>query len=136
MTAPGAKFQQAVEAFNRGRYLDAAESFENVAAEAADELKPLAGALNGVATALHMRFRRGGRQATVNLLSQAMLALEDMKPERAGVDVAILFDEIAAYTETVRAAPRDERDGVRHRARLFVERRRAPKIKVKSKVKR
>jgi predicted metal-dependent hydrolase len=129
--APAAKFEQAVEAFNRGRYLEAAETFENVTAEAGDDLKPLAAALNGVATALHMRFRRGGRQATVNLLSQAMLALEEMRPERAGVDVAILFDEIAAYTEAVRATPRDERDGVRHRARLFVERRRAPKIKPK-----
>jgi hypothetical protein len=28
----------------------------------------------------------------------------------------------------VRATPRDERDGLKHRARIFLERRRAPKI--------
>ena len=61
-------------------------------------------------------------------MSQAMIALDDMKPARAGVDVERLCAELAAYTEEVRTTPRDERDGLKHRARIFLERRRAPKI--------
>jgi hypothetical protein len=122
--------EQAIEAFNRGKYFDAAEMFE-LATRAADkdgDLKDLASALNRIAAALHLRFERGGRQSSINLLSQAMLALDDMKPARAGIDVERLCAELAAYTEEVRAAPRSERDGLKHRARIFLERRRAPKI--------
>ena len=118
----------AIAAFNRADYFEAAEQFE-IAARAVDgELKDLAGALNRVAAALHLRFERGGRQGPINLISQAMLTLEDMKPARAGIDIARLFDELQAFTEDVRSSPRDERDGLRHRARVFMERRRAPKI--------
>jgi hypothetical protein len=39
-----------------------------------------------------------------------------MKPARAGVDVERLCAELAAYTDEVRATPRDERDGLKHRA--------------------
>jgi len=122
------KFQQAIETFNRGEYFDAAEQFEYSAAALDEELKALAGALNRIAAALHLRFERGGRQAAVNLLSQAMLVLDDMKPERGGIDVDRLYAEIHAYTEEIRATPRDERYGLKHRARLFIERRRVPRI--------
>jgi hypothetical protein len=124
---------EAIEAFNRGKYFDAAEKFE-VAALSADkdrDLKDLAGALNRIAAALHLRFERGGRQSSINLLSQAMLALDDMKPARRGIDVERLSAELAAYTEEVRATPRSERDGLKHRARIFLERRRAPKINLR-----
>jgi len=117
-----------VAAFNRGEYFDAAELFEKSAVAIDPDLKDLAGALNRIAAAMHLRFERGGRQATVNLLSQAMLTLDDMKPARGGIDTARLFDEIYAFTEEIRAAPRDERSGLKHRARIFLERRRAPKI--------
>lgn len=122
------KFEQAIEAFNRGQYFDAAEHFEYATASAAEDLQALAGALNRLAAALHLRFERGGRQATVNLLSQAMLMLDEMKPERGGINVERLYAEISAYTEEVRATPRDERYGLKHRARLFIERRRVPRI--------
>ena len=121
---------EAIEAFNRGKYFEAAEMFE-LATRAADndrDLKDLASALNRIAAALHLRFERGGRQSSINLLSQAMLALDDMKPARRGIDVERLCAELAAYTEEVRATPRSERDGLKHRARIFLERRRAPKI--------
>ena len=62
------------------------------------------------------------------LLSQAMLTLDDLKPAKGGFDTARLFDEIFAFTEEIRAAPRDERSGHKHRARIIHERRRAPKI--------
>jgi hypothetical protein len=125
---------EAIEAFNRGEYFDAAEKFE-LATRSADkdrELKDLASALNRIAAALHLRFERGGRQSSINLLSQAMLALDDMKPARCGIDIERLCAELAAYTEEVRATPRSERDGLKHRARIFLERRRAPKINCKS----
>ncbi len=122
-------FEDAVAAFNRGDYFSAAEKFENAAADAQDELKDLVGALNRVAAALHLRLERGGRQAAINLLSQAMLSLDALKPARGGIDVEVLFAEVSAYVEEIRATSRDERDGIKHRTRLFLERRRAPKIK-------
>jgi hypothetical protein len=117
-----------IASFNRGRYFDAAEQFERAAQAIEPELKELVGALNRVAAALHLRFHRGGRQSSINLLSQAMLTLDDFKPARGDIDIERLFTELAAYTEEIRASPRDELSGVRYRARLFVERRRAPKI--------
>ncbi len=125
MTTP---LENAIAAFNRGDYFDAAEMFEQSAAGVDAGLKDLVGALNRIAAALHLRFERGTRQAAINLLSQAMVTLEDMKPERRGIDTARLFDEIYALTEEIRAAPRDEHTGLKYRARIFLERRRAPKI--------
>ncbi len=128
--SPPASLGDAIAAFNRGAYFEAAEMFETALRAAGDagDLKALIVAFNQIAAALHLRFERGGRQASINLMSQAMLALDDMKPARGGVDVERLCVELAAYTEEVRAAPRDERDGLKHRARIFLERRRAPKI--------
>jgi hypothetical protein len=122
------KFDDAVAAFNRGEYFDAAEMFELSVAGVAAELKDLVAVLNRIAAAMHMRFERAGRQSAINLMSQAMLMLEDMKPARGGIDTGRLFDEVYAFTEEIRAAPRDERSGLKHRARIFLERRRAPKI--------
>jgi hypothetical protein len=118
----------AIEAYNRGEYFDAAEMFENAARTADEESQALIAALNRIAAALHSRFERGGRQSAINLMSQAMLALDDMKPSRGGIDTERLCDELTAYIEEVRASPRDEREGLKHRGRMFLERRRAPKI--------
>lgn len=118
----------AIAAFNRGAYFEAAEMFERAANSGDNDLKDLAGALNRIAAAMHLRVERGGRQSSINLLSQAMLVLDEMKPSRGGIDIERLSIELAAYTEEVRATPRDERDGLKHRARMFLERRRAPKI--------
>ena len=76
-----------------------------------------------------MRFERGTRQGPINLLSKALLSLDDLKPARAGIDVERLYAEVHALTEEIRAAPRDEAAGVRQRARRFLERRRAPRIR-------
>ena len=122
--------KEAIATFNRGRYFDAAEQFERAIATADTEFKEMVGALNRVAAALHLRFHRGGRQASINLLSQAMLTLEDFKPARAGVDVERLYAELSAYTDELRASPRDELTGIKRGARLFIERRRAPRIRV------
>jgi hypothetical protein len=126
-----ATIDEAIAAFNRGEYFEAAEMFELASISAADDLKDLAGALNRIAAAMHLRFERGGRQSSINLLSQAMLVLDDLKPARGGIDVERLCAELAAYTEEMRATPRIERDGLKHRARIFLERRRAPKINLR-----
>jgi len=123
-----AELKQAIAVYNRGQYFEASERFESAAASVEPELKEMVLALNRVAAAMHMRFHRGGRQSAINLLSQAMLALEDFKPARGGIDVERLFREISAFTEEIRKTPRGEPAGVRHRARLFIERRRAPRI--------
>jgi hypothetical protein len=119
---------KAIDEFNRGDFFAAAEIFEQVALAATGDDRALAAAFNRIAAALHLRLERGGRQSSINLMSQAMLALEDLKPERAGIDIARLCDELYDYIEEVRAAPRAEREGLKHRARIFLERRRAPKI--------
>ncbi|HUY26241.1 MAG TPA: hypothetical protein VMV27_02370 [Candidatus Binataceae bacterium] len=118
----------AIAAFNRGDYFAAAELFEGALARAGEELRGVAGALNQISAALHLRFERGGRQAAVNLLSQAMLALDDLKPARGGLDLERLYAEVSALNDDIRAAPRGEHDGLKYRARIFLERRRAPKI--------
>ncbi len=123
------QLEAAIEEFNRGEYFSAAELFENAAAAAADADKTFAITLNRIATGLHLRFERGGRQAAINLFSQAMLSLDQMKPSRDGIDIETLLTELHAYTEELRATPKDEGEGMKHRARLFLERRRAPKIK-------
>jgi hypothetical protein len=122
------EFDLAIAAFNRGHYFEAAERFERVLGGDHSDARELAGALGRVAAALHLRFERGGRQAAVNLLSQALLVLEDACPTRAGIDLARLCSELTAMTDEIRASPREEREGLRYRARLFVERRRAPQI--------
>ena len=126
--APRDSLSDAIDAFNRAEYLAAAERFELLARQLDAELKPLVEVLNRIAAALHLRFERGGRQGPINLLSQAMLSLEDLGPERAGVDLERLGAELRAFTEEVRSSPREERDGLKHRGRIFLERRRAPKL--------
>jgi len=119
----------AVRNFNEGRYFDAGEQFELLAAQAQAELKSLLEALNRVAAALHLRFNRGGRQASINLLAQAAITLEDLRPARAGIDVERLCQELHAFTEDLRKSPREfEAGALRYRAQLFLERRRAPRI--------
>jgi len=122
------KLDEAIAAFNRGMYFEAGERFEQALAKAAPAERELIGALVRVAAALHLRFERGGRQAAVNLLSQALLVLEDFRPARAGIDVELLCAELSAMVDEIRASPRQERDRLRYRARLFLERRRAPRI--------
>lgn len=130
MTDDGPKLdlQAAIARFNQGDYFAASESFE-ILANGASQAKPLLEALNRVAAGLHLRFERGGRQATINLLSQAMLALEDLRPSHAGIDVERLCQELAAFNDDLRQSPRElEVGALRYRAQLFLERRRAPRI--------
>ena len=124
------EFELAIGRFNRAEYLEAGELFETMTHSSAPELKELLDALTRISAALHLRLERSGRQSCINLLSQAMLLLEDLKPSRGGIDVTKLFDEINLFTDELRATPRDEANGLKRRARLFLERRRRPKIRL------
>lgn len=121
------QLKRAIETFNRADYMAAGEQFELLARAADPDLKELVEALCRLAAALHLRRERGGRQGPLNLLSQAMLAIDEMRPARGGVDLARLYDELSAYTDDLRAARR-ERRGLADRARRFIEARRAPRI--------
>lgn len=120
--------ERAIEVFNRGEYFAAAEAFEYARVDAEPEIKELIGALNRIAAALHLRFERGGYRGALNLLSQALMTLEDFRPARAGIDIERLCAEVGAFAEELRAAPGGESEGLRYRVRIFVERRRTPKI--------
>ena len=124
--------REAITAFNRGAYFDAAGLFEDATRSAPPELRELTGALNRVAAGLHLRFERGGRQASINLLSQALIVLEDFRPALAGIDVDRLYVDINSFVEVVRSSPRGESAGLKHRARLIIERHRAPRINAAS----
>src|SRR5690242_10320124 len=121
--------QEGIAAFNRGDYFAASEHFENAGRDAPEPLKEVIGALHRIAAGLHLRFARGGRQAAINLLSHAMMSLEELRPARAGIDLERLYNELSALTDEIRASPTEYQAGaLRHRTRLFIERRRAPKI--------
>jgi predicted metal-dependent hydrolase len=121
--------KEAIATFNRGDYFDASEQLENAGRDAGESLRDMVGALHRIAAGLHLRFARGGRQATINLLSHAMMSLEELRPVHAGIDVERLYNEVSALTDEIRASPSEYQAGaLRHRTRLFVERRRAPKI--------
>ena len=123
------QLKEAIGSFNRGDYFAASEQFEIVGHDAEESLKDVVGALHRVAAGLHLRFARGGRQSTINLLSQAMMALDELRPARAGIDLERLYNEVSAFTDEVRASPREHETGaLKQRARLFLERRRAPRI--------
>jgi hypothetical protein len=119
----------AIQTFNRGDYFTASEQFESAGREAAEPLKGVVEALHRIAAGLHLRFARGGRQATVNLLSHAMMSLDELRPSHAGIDVERLYNELSAFTDEIRSSPSEYEAGtLRHKTRLFVERRRVPKI--------
>ncbi len=121
--------REAIDSFNRGDYFAASEQFEALSYEAEESLKEVVGALHRIAAGLHLRFARGGRQSAINLLSQAMMALDELRPSCAGIDVERLCNELAAYTDEIRTSPSEyEAGALRHKARLFIERRRAPKV--------
>jgi hypothetical protein len=123
--------KEAIELFNRGDYFAASERFEQAAGEFDAQSKETLLALNRIAAALHLRFARGLRQGPINLLSQALFALEDMGSQREGIDLERLRDEVGACVEQIRAAGREPKN-LGLRTRLFGARRRVPKIRLRA----
>jgi hypothetical protein len=123
------ELRAAIQTFNRGDYFAASEQFETVVNGADESIKEVVAALHRIAAGLHLRLARGGRQSAINLFSQAMMSLDELRPSHAGIDTERLYNELSAFTDELRASPREHDAGpLKHRARLFLERRRAPKI--------
>jgi hypothetical protein len=97
--------RRAVGLFNRRDFFAAHVVLEEVWRDTEAELRPFYEAIIRIATALHLRMHRGGRRGTVNLLQQALVRLDDLRPVCAAVDTAALYDDVAAYVEHLRATP-------------------------------
>jgi predicted metal-dependent hydrolase len=110
------KLRQAVALFNRRDFFHAHETLESAWSELPAEDRPLYEILIRLATALHLRLNRGGHRGAVNLLQQALVRLEDLRPQAAGLDTAALYDDVAGYVERLRAEP--GRTGWRERFRV------------------
>ena len=97
------KLKEAVRLFNRREYFDSHQVLEEVWHEADAEDKVLYEAFIRLATGLHMRFNRGGSQGAINLLTQALMRLEDFRPTSHGIDVARLYRDIDTYVEALKS---------------------------------
>lgn len=95
------KFGRGVDLFNRRDYFESHQVWEEMWQASSGREKKFLEALIQVAAALHLRFHRGGGRGTRNLLVQAMLALEDYRPDFGGVDVDKLHQELSVYAERV-----------------------------------
>ena len=97
------KLKQAVRLFNRRAYFDSHQVLEEAWHEADPADKTFYEALIRLATGLHMRFNRGGSQGAINLLTQALMRLEDFRPSSHGIDVARLYRDIDAHVADLKA---------------------------------
>lgn len=113
----------AVTRFNRRDFLGAHEILEAVLPDAGEVDAPLFEVVIRLATALHLRLNRGAERGSLNLLQQALVRLDDLRPERSGVDTAALYDDVTAYVERVRAAAGPAG---------FLERFQVPKIRLRT----
>ena len=89
--------KEAVRLFNKQKYFACHEIIEDLWREAPDEDKMFYEALIRLSTGFHLRLNRGGTQGSKNLLTQALMRLEDHRPSHLGIDVARLYSEIAAH---------------------------------------
>ncbi len=97
------KLKEAVRLFNRREYFDSHQVLEEVWREADAPDKTLYEALIRLATGLHMRFNRGSAQGAINLLTQALMRLEDLRPTAQGIDVARLYRDVDTHVTALRA---------------------------------
>lgn len=99
------KLKEAVRLFNRRAYLDCHQLLEEIWREADAPDKALYEALIRLATGLHLWFHRGGGQGAVNLWTQALMRLEDFRPEAQGIDVARLYNDVDRRVQDLKADP-------------------------------
>ena len=107
MTPPAVA--RGVRLFNRGRYLEAQQVWEESWREAPSADRAFLEALVQLAAGLHLRTRRGATRGAVHLLAQAVIALEDYRPAAHGVDVEALVAEFSAYLDWIKAIDRPHR---------------------------
>ena len=98
-----------VRLYNRGRYLAAQEVWETAWRDAEGPERPLLEGLVQLAGGLHLRTRRGATRGAEHLVAQALVTLEDHRPQAHGVDVARLIDDFDAYVRWLRETKRPHR---------------------------
>jgi predicted metal-dependent hydrolase len=101
--------RRGVRLFNVGRYLSAQQVWEEAWRDAPPGERAFLEALVQLAGALHLRTRRGALRGAVQLLSQALILLDDYRPAIHGIDVARLVDDFGAYAEFVKTSNRPHR---------------------------
>lgn len=99
------KLKEAVRLFNRRAYFDCHQLLEEVWREADAPDKALYEALIRLSTGLHLWFHRGGGQGAVNLWTQALMRLEDFRPEAQGIDVARLYNDMDRRVQDLKTDP-------------------------------
>lgn len=99
------KLKEAVRLFNRRAYFDCHQLLEDIWREADAPDKALYEALIRLSTGLHLWFHRGGGQGAVNLWTQALMRLEDFRPEAQGIDVARLYNEVDRRVQDLKTDP-------------------------------
>ena len=95
--------RRAISLFNRRDFLAAHELLEQAWHDASGDARQLYETIIRVAAALHMRLNRGARTGSVNLLQQALVRLEDLRPSCAEIDTAAFYESVAVYLERLRA---------------------------------
>ena len=114
------KLKDAIRLFNRREYFACHQVLEEAWHEVAEEDKLFYEALIRLATGLHLRFNRGGTHGATNLLTQALMRLEDYRPTHHGIDVAQLYNDVDTHAGDLKA---DEKPPVG-----FFERWKVPRI--------
>jgi predicted metal-dependent hydrolase len=108
--------------FNRREYFACHEVLEEAWQEATKEDREFYQGFVQLATALHLRFHRGGHKGTINLLTQALVHLENYRPQYQNVDVDTLYQQIETYLEGLRSSRRERAS--------FFERFQVPRIRL------
>ncbi len=107
--------------FNRGKYFDAQQVFEDGWQIATGADRPFLEGLVQLAAGLHLRTERGGLRGAEHLMSQGLATLEDFRPATHGLDVEALVNEFGVYVDWVREI---------RRPHGFLDWRRIPKLRV------
>lgn len=97
---------EGVGLFNRGRYFEAHEHWEEHLPAVTGTERAFLEGLVQLATALHLRTQRGATRGSEHLVARALVTFEDFRPSAHGVDVDRLIDEFAAYLDWLRSVRR------------------------------
>lgn len=90
---------RAIDLYNRGRYFDSQQIFEDLHNECGEPYRSLVRSLAMAACGMHIHFNRGGGRGALNLLRQCLIILQDLAPQCAGVATGELYEGLFAYLE-------------------------------------
>ncbi len=94
-----ASLLEAVAIYNRGNYFESQEVLEDLHNACAEDDRDLAKSLTMIACGMHIHFRRGGGRGALNLFRQALIILDDLRPQSEGIATDALYEELFAYLE-------------------------------------